>query len=141
HDVQMAAGYLCRLARCLARRRRHSSSLRDRQAAHRPLHRQTSPRIDLWRGSLARRFTDLGVLLVAARTDGRGIYARLCKTPRPWKYIGFQSRPIDAGGIERYVHVAVKRSPYAAALAALLVGWLLARLEVRKQRARGTTSA
>jgi len=50
-------------------------------------------------------------------------------------------RPIDAGGIDRYVHVAVRRSPYAAALAALLVGWLLARLEVRNQRARGTTSA
>src|SRR5215472_2427005 len=50
-------------------------------------------------------------------------------------------RPIDAGGADRYVHVAVKRSPYAAALAALLVGWLLARLEVRNQRARGTTSA
>lgn len=50
-------------------------------------------------------------------------------------------RPIDAGGVDRYVHVAVKRSPYAAALAALLVGWLLARLEVRNQHARGTTSA
>jgi membrane protein len=50
-------------------------------------------------------------------------------------------RPTDAGGVDRYVHVAVKRSPYAAALAALLVGWLLARLEVRNQRARGTTSA
>jgi membrane protein len=50
-------------------------------------------------------------------------------------------RPIDATGVDRYVHVAVKRSPYAAALAALLVGWLLARLEVRNQRARGTTSA
>src|SRR5215831_17960084 len=43
HDVQVAAGHLCRLARCLARRRGHRSSLRDRQAAHRPLHRQTSP--------------------------------------------------------------------------------------------------
>jgi membrane protein len=50
-------------------------------------------------------------------------------------------RPIDAGGVDRYVHVAVRRSPYAAALAAFLVGWLLARLEVRNQRARGTTSA
>jgi membrane protein len=50
-------------------------------------------------------------------------------------------RTIDAGGVDRYVHVAVRRSPYAAALAALLVGWLLARLEVRNQRARGTTSA
>jgi hypothetical protein len=50
-------------------------------------------------------------------------------------------RPIDATGVDRYVHVAVKRSPYAAALAALLVGWLLARMEVRNQRARGTTSA
>jgi membrane protein len=49
-------------------------------------------------------------------------------------------RPIDTGGVDRYVHVAVRRSPYAAALAALLVGWLLARLEVRNQRARGTTS-
>jgi membrane protein len=50
-------------------------------------------------------------------------------------------RTIDAGGVDRYVHVAVNRSPYAAALAALLVGWLLARLEVRNQRARGTTAA
>jgi uncharacterized BrkB/YihY/UPF0761 family membrane protein len=50
-------------------------------------------------------------------------------------------RPIDAGGVDRYVHAAVGRSPYATAVAALLVGWLLARLEVRNQRARETTSA
>ena len=49
-------------------------------------------------------------------------------------------RPTDAG-VDHYVHAAVERSPYAAALAALLVGWLLARLEVRHQRAAGTTSA
>jgi membrane protein len=46
-------------------------------------------------------------------------------------------RPIDATGVDHYVHVAVGRSAYAAALAALLVGWLLARLELRHQRAGG----
>src|SRR5262249_47297674 len=50
-----------------------------------------SPRIDVWRGGLPRRSADLGVLLLAARTDGRRIHARLCETPHPWKYIGFQS--------------------------------------------------
>jgi hypothetical protein len=49
-------------------------------------------------------------------------------------------QPTDAG-VDHYVHAAVERSPYAAALAALLVGWLLARLEVRHQRAAGTTAA
>jgi membrane protein len=33
----------CRLARCLGRRRGHSSAVRGRQAPHRPLYRQTSP--------------------------------------------------------------------------------------------------
>jgi membrane protein len=55
----------------------YSRALRDRQGAHRPLHRQTSPRIDLWRGGLPRRSADLGILLVATRADGRGIHARL----------------------------------------------------------------
>jgi hypothetical protein len=50
-------------------------------------------------------------------------------------------RPIDAAGVDHYVHVAVGRSPYAAALMALLVGWLLARLEIRHQRAGGTRTA
>jgi uncharacterized BrkB/YihY/UPF0761 family membrane protein len=49
-------------------------------------------------------------------------------------------RPTDAGG-DHHVQAAVERSPYAAALAALLVGWLLGRLEVRHQRAGGTTAA
>ena len=49
-------------------------------------------------------------------------------------------RPTDAG-VDHYVHAAVERSPYAAALAALLVGWLLARLELRHPRAGGTTVA
>jgi len=49
-------------------------------------------------------------------------------------------RPTDAG-LDRYVHAAVGRSPYAAALVALLVGWLLARLELRHPRAGGTTAA
>jgi hypothetical protein len=49
-------------------------------------------------------------------------------------------RPTDAGG-DHHVHAAVERSPYAAALAASLVGWLLGRLEVRHQRAGGTTAA
>jgi hypothetical protein len=49
-------------------------------------------------------------------------------------------RPTDAG-VDHHVQAAVERSPYAAALAALLVGWLLGRLEVRHQRAGGTTAA
>ena len=49
-------------------------------------------------------------------------------------------RPTDAG-VDHYVHAAVERSPYAAALAALLVGWLLARLEVRHERVGGRTAA
>lgn len=49
-------------------------------------------------------------------------------------------RPTDAG-VDHYVHAAVERSPYAAVLAALLVGWFLARLELRHPRAGGTTAA
>ena len=49
-------------------------------------------------------------------------------------------QPTDAG-VDHYVHAAVGRSPYAAALVALLVGWLLARLELRHPRAGGTTAA
>jgi membrane protein len=45
------------------------------------------------------------------------------------------------GGVDHHVQAAVERTPYAAALAALLVGWLWGRLEVRRQRAGGTTAA
>jgi membrane protein len=50
-------------------------------------------------------------------------------------------RPMDATGVDHYVHLAVGRSPYAAAFVALLVGWLLARFELRHPRAGGTTAA
>src|SRR5262249_40925591 len=50
-------------------------------------------------------------------------------------------RPPDAPGVDHSVRVAAERSPYAAALAALLVGWLLARLKLRHPRAGGTTAA
>jgi membrane protein len=49
-------------------------------------------------------------------------------------------RPTDTS-VDHHVHAAVERSPYAAALAALLVGWLLGRLEVRNHRAGGPTAA
>jgi uncharacterized BrkB/YihY/UPF0761 family membrane protein len=37
-------------------------------------------------------------------------------------------------GADHYVHVAVRRSPYAAAIMALLVGWLFGRFGDRNQR-------
>jgi len=48
-------------------------------------------------------------------------------------------RPIQphGGGADHYVHVAVRRSPYAAAIMALLVGWLFGRLGDRNHRAGG----
>ena len=49
-------------------------------------------------------------------------------------------QPTDAG-VDHYVQAAVERSPYAATLAALLVGWLLRRLGVRHQHTGGTTAA
>jgi membrane protein len=50
-------------------------------------------------------------------------------------------RPIEphGRGVDRYVQVAVRRSPYAAAIMALLLGWLFGRLGDRNQRA-GRTS-
>src|SRR5262249_24350101 len=50
-------------------------------------------------------------------------------------------RPIEPHdrGVDRYVQVAVRRSPYAAAIMALLLGWLFGRLGDRNQRA-GRTS-
>src|SRR5262249_11966276 len=45
-------------------------------------------------------------------------------------------QPTDAG-VDHYVQAAVERSPYAATLAALLVGWLLGRLGVRHQHTGG----
>jgi len=46
-------------------------------------------------------------------------------------------RPIEPprDGVDHYVHVAVRRSPYAAAIMALLVGWLFGRFGDRTQRA------
>src|SRR5258707_645167 len=51
------------------------------------------------------------------------------------------ARPIESHGheVDNYVHVAVRRSPYAAAIMALLVGWLFGRFGERHQRA-GRTS-
>jgi hypothetical protein len=50
-------------------------------------------------------------------------------------------RPIEPGdrGADHYLHVAVRRSPYAAAIMALLLGWLFGRFGDRNQRA-GRTS-
>ena len=62
--VEVTAGHLCRLARRLAGRCRHRGPLRTRQAAHRPLHWQARPRIDLRRGRLPRCPADLGVLVL-----------------------------------------------------------------------------
>jgi membrane protein len=47
------------------------------------------------------------------------------------------ARPIESHGheVDHYVHVAVRRSPYAAAIMALLVGWLFGRFGERHQRA------
>src|SRR6266403_3348871 len=47
------------------------------------------------------------------------------------------ARPIESHGheVDHYVHVAVRRSPYAAAIMALLVGWLFGRFGDRNQRA------
>jgi hypothetical protein len=42
--------------------------------------------------------------------------------------------PHDSGA-EHYVHVAVRQSPYAAAIMALLLGWLFGRFGERHQRA------
>jgi membrane protein len=49
-------------------------------------------------------------------------------------------RPIEPHrhGVDHYVHVAVRRSPYAAAVMALLLGWLFGRLGDRNQRAGRT---
>jgi membrane protein len=51
------------------------------------------------------------------------------------------SRPIEAPSdeMDRYVNAAVRRSPYAAAIMALLVGWLFGRFGDRNQRV-GRTS-
>jgi membrane protein len=48
------------------------------------------------------------------------------------------ARPIESHGheVDHYVHVAVRRSPYAAAIMALLVGWLFGRFGERHQRRR-----
>jgi len=45
-------------------------------------------------------------------------------------------RPIEpqSQGADHYVHVAVRRSPYAAAVMALLLGWLFGRFGDRNQR-------
>jgi membrane protein len=50
-------------------------------------------------------------------------------------------QPVEpAGGdVDHYVHVAVRRSPYAAAIMALVLGWLVGRFGERNQRA-GRTS-
>jgi membrane protein len=49
-------------------------------------------------------------------------------------------RPLEphGRGVDHYVHVAVRRSPYAAAIMALLLGWLFGRLDDRNQRAGRT---
>jgi len=49
-------------------------------------------------------------------------------------------RPIEPHGrdLDHYVHVAARRSPYAAAIMALLLGWLFGRLGDRNQRAGRT---
>src|SRR5215470_3870918 len=97
----MAAGHRCRLARRLVWRRRHGRSLRDRQAAHRALHRQARPRIDVRRGGLPRRSAHLDILLIATGADGRGIHAHPCQTPRAQEYfllpvIGQSNRTVVA---------------------------------------------
>ncbi len=50
-------------------------------------------------------------------------------------------RPIESpgDGVDDYVHVAVRRSPYTAAIMALLVGWLFGRFGDRNQRVGGTS--
>src|ERR1700730_2811581 len=67
-------------------------------------------------------------------------FTRAYATRRALGNVSACVRPTDAA-VDRRVQSAVERSPYAAALAALLVGWLLGRLEVRRQRAGGTTAA
>jgi len=49
-------------------------------------------------------------------------------------------RPIEphGRGVDHYVHVAARRSPYAAAIMALLLGWMIGRLGDRNQRAGRT---
>jgi membrane protein len=49
-------------------------------------------------------------------------------------------RPIEppGRGVDHYVHIAARRSPYAAAITALLLGWLFGRLDDRNERAGRT---
>jgi hypothetical protein len=51
------------------------------------------------------------------------------------------SQPIDTPdhAVDHYVHVAVRRSPYVAAIMALLLGWLFGRFGERNQRACRTS--
>jgi hypothetical protein len=66
------------------------------------------------------------------------IYAKRCTLKST---SGGDHRPIEPtdGGVDHYVHVAVRRSPYAAAIMALLLGWLFGRFGERNQRT-GRTS-
>jgi hypothetical protein len=79
HDVQVAAGYSCRMARRLVRRRDYRGVVRTRQAIDRHLCRPARACFKLRCGRFARHSVDLGLLLFSDLAVRRRTHALLCE--------------------------------------------------------------